>query len=135
VGVDCNDARYNPIKRVPVVVTGNHGCFYNDIVPTLDENGIVKDENGGILGIGAGGRGVGGMAATTGGLAGSAVVGGTVACGSDSSRASGIASEPNDRQSDSTKMLHYCQCKYQADCIATRSKGSRAYNEATIRWQ
>ena len=71
VGVDCEDARYNPIKRVPVVVTGDHGCVYIDIVPTLDENGDVEDEFGGILGIGAGGaggRGVGGMAATTGGL-------------------------------------------------------------------
>ena len=71
VGVDCEDSRYNPIKRVPVVVTGDHGCVYIDIVPTLDENGNFEDENGGILGIGAGGaggRGVGGMAATTGGL-------------------------------------------------------------------
>ena len=46
VGVDCDDVRCKPIKRVPVVVTGNHGtCVYIDIVPTLDENGNVEDED------------------------------------------------------------------------------------------
>ena len=66
VEVDCDNALYNPINRVPVVATGDQGCVHINIIPTLDENG-----DGEILGIGAGGaggRGVGGMAATAGGL-------------------------------------------------------------------
>ena len=73
VGVDCDDAVYNPIKRVPVVVTGDQGCVHIGVVPALDEFvGDVGDGNGGgggILDIGAGaGRGVGGLATTTAGL-------------------------------------------------------------------
>ena len=133
VGVDCNNARYNPINRVPVVVTGNHGCcVYIDIVPTLDVNGNVEDENGGILGVGAGGRGVGGgMAATTGGLAAQSMA--------VQSLVGQIRWELQELQTNqmadrvaAKKMVCYCQCKHQEDCIATRSEGSRGYNEATI---
>ena len=68
VGVDCDaPVGYNPIKKVPVVVTGDQqGCVNIDIVPTLDETGNVIE---GIGDGGAGGRGVGGMASTTAGLA------------------------------------------------------------------
>jgi Transcriptional activator of glycolytic enzymes len=65
VGVDCDAVGYNPIKKVPVVVTGDQGCVNIDIVPTLDEAGNVIE---GIGDGGAGGRGVGGMASTTAGL-------------------------------------------------------------------
>ena len=52
VGVDCDDAVYNPIKRVPVVVTGDQGCVHIDVVPALDEfDGDVGDGNGGGGGI------------------------------------------------------------------------------------
>jgi hypothetical protein len=71
-GVDCDDPRFNPIKKVPVVVTGDQGCVFIDIVPTLVEEAASEGaEYGAILGIGgsgAGGRGVGGMATTASGL-------------------------------------------------------------------
>jgi hypothetical protein len=52
------DPNYNPICRIPVVVTGDQGCVYIDVIPSLD-NG--DDDLGGAAG---GGR----MAATTGGI-------------------------------------------------------------------
>ena len=71
-GIDCNSPFYNPIQRVPVVITGDEGCVNIDIIPSLDENGNVVDGMGGVVGIangGTGGREVGGMASTAGGLA------------------------------------------------------------------
>jgi hypothetical protein len=52
------DPNYNPIRCIPVVVTGDQGCVYIDVIPSLD-NG--DDDLGGAAG---GGR----MAATTGGI-------------------------------------------------------------------
>jgi hypothetical protein len=64
VGVDCNAPSYNPIRRVPVVVTGEQGCVHIDVVPSLDEAG--GDEEGAAIFRGAGGHAA--MATTTGGL-------------------------------------------------------------------
>ena len=36
--VDCNLSEYNPIRRVPVVVTGDQGCVYIDVVPSFDDS-------------------------------------------------------------------------------------------------
>ena len=35
--VDCNSAEYNPICRVPVIVTGDQGCVYIDVIPSFNE--------------------------------------------------------------------------------------------------
>jgi hypothetical protein len=60
-GVDCNAPDYNPIRRVPVVVTGDQGCVYIDVVPVFDEQqaavGTVEHGGAGILG-GGGAAGV-----------------------------------------------------------------------------
>jgi hypothetical protein len=64
VGVDCDAPSYNPIRRVPVVVTGDQGCVHIDVVPSLDEAG--GDEEGAAIFRGAGGHAA--MATTTGGL-------------------------------------------------------------------
>jgi Transcriptional activator of glycolytic enzymes len=53
------DASYNPIRRVPVVVTGDQGCVYIDVIPCLD-NGVDD-----LVGASAGG---GRLTTTTGGL-------------------------------------------------------------------
>ncbi len=67
VGIECDAPGYNPIRRVPVVVTGDQGCVHIDVVPSLDEAGGV--EEGGVpFGIG-GGAGGHATAATSGGLA------------------------------------------------------------------
>jgi len=55
--IDCNSAEYNPIHRIPVVVTGDQGCVYIDIVPSFDEADVV---GGPIV--------VGGARAATGGI-------------------------------------------------------------------
>jgi Transcriptional activator of glycolytic enzymes len=74
-GIECNSPLYNPIKKVPVVITGDEGCVNIDVIPSLDENGnvLMDGMGGGVVGIGnggAGGRGIGGgMASTAGGLA------------------------------------------------------------------
>jgi hypothetical protein len=67
VGVDCDAPSYNPIRRVPVVVTGDQqGCgVHIDVVPSLNETG--GDEDGAAIFGGAGGHAA--MATTTGGLA------------------------------------------------------------------
>jgi Transcriptional activator of glycolytic enzymes len=57
VNLDCNSTEYNPIRRVPVVVTGDQGCVYIDIVPSFEE----ADVGGGQIV-------VGGARATTGGI-------------------------------------------------------------------
>jgi hypothetical protein len=53
-GVDCNAPDYNPIRRVPVVVTGDQGCVYIDVVPVFDKQqaavGTVEHGGHGILG-------------------------------------------------------------------------------------
>ncbi len=64
MGVDCDAPSYNPIRRVPVVVTGDQGCVHIDVVPSLDETG--GDEEGAAIFCGAGGHAA--MATTTGGL-------------------------------------------------------------------
>ena len=64
VGVDCDDAHYNPITRVPVVVTGDQGRVYIDVVPALVED--AAPGNG--VGAGNGGGIGGGLATTTAGL-------------------------------------------------------------------
>jgi hypothetical protein len=38
-GVDCDDERYNPVRRVPVVVTGDQGLVYIDVIQSLDGDG------------------------------------------------------------------------------------------------
>ena len=53
------NASYNPIRRVPVVVTGDQGCVYIDVIPCLD-NGVDD-----LVGASAGG---GRSTTTTGGL-------------------------------------------------------------------
>jgi hypothetical protein len=58
--VDVSAPDYNPICKVPVVVTGDQGCVHIDVVPSFDEAG---GEGGGIIGAG---RGT--MATTAGGL-------------------------------------------------------------------
>ena len=45
------DPNYNPIRRVPVVVTGDQGCVYIDLIPCLEEG----DDDLGVAA--AGGRG------------------------------------------------------------------------------
>ena len=61
-GVDCNAPDYNPIQRVPVVVTGDQGCVYIDVVPVFDEQqgavGTVLEQGGGAILGGGGGAGV-----------------------------------------------------------------------------
>ena len=39
--LDCNSAEYNPIRRIPVVVTGDQGCVYIDVVPSFAEADVV----------------------------------------------------------------------------------------------
>ncbi len=60
-GVDYNASDYNPIRRVPVVVTGDQGCVYIDVVPVFDKHqaavGTVEQSGVGILG-GGGGAGI-----------------------------------------------------------------------------
>jgi hypothetical protein len=36
-GVDCNAPNYNPIRKAPVIVTGDQGCVYIDVVPSCFE--------------------------------------------------------------------------------------------------
>jgi hypothetical protein len=72
-GVDCNDERYNPVRRVPVVVTGDQGLVYIDVIQALDGDGNevpMADAFGGATGIAAtaGGGGVTGMATRGAGL-------------------------------------------------------------------
>jgi hypothetical protein len=43
--VDCTSSDYNPICRVPVVVTGDQGCVYIDVVPSF-----VEADGGEIIG-------------------------------------------------------------------------------------
>ena len=57
--LDCNSAEYNPICRIPVVVTGNQGCVYIDVVPSFAEADVVL---GGLQIV------VGGARAATGGI-------------------------------------------------------------------
>jgi hypothetical protein len=64
VGVDCDVLSYYPIRRVPVVVTGDQGCVHIDVVPSLNEAG--GDEEGAAIFRGAGGHAA--MATITGGL-------------------------------------------------------------------
>ena len=45
--VDCNDPGYNPIRRVPVVVTGREGCVYIDVIPAFDGDGDAAGGGGG----------------------------------------------------------------------------------------
>ena len=58
--VDCNAKDYYPIQRVPVVVTGDQGCVYIDVVPLFVEGAIAGERQG--AGIVAGG-GAGGIQA------------------------------------------------------------------------
>ena len=71
-GVDCDDERYNPVRRVPVVVTGDQGLVYIDVIQSFDDGNEVPiaDEVGGGTGIAAtvGGGGVPGMAKRASGL-------------------------------------------------------------------
>jgi hypothetical protein len=55
--IDCNSAEYNPIRRIPVVVTGDQGCVYIDVVPSFNDADVV---GGPIV--------VGGARAATGGI-------------------------------------------------------------------
>ncbi len=57
VNLDCNSNEYNPICRIPVVVTGDQDCVYIDVVASFDE----ADVGGGQIV-------VGGARATTGGI-------------------------------------------------------------------
>ena len=54
-GVNCNAPDYNPIRRVPVVVTGDQGCVYIDVVPVFDEHQATSNVEGGGAGILSGG--------------------------------------------------------------------------------
>ena len=74
-GVDCDNERYNPVRRVlPVVVTGDQGQqVYIDVIQSLDGDGNevpMADVFGGGTGIAGtvGGGGVTGMATRTAGL-------------------------------------------------------------------
>jgi hypothetical protein len=64
VGVDCDAPSYNPIRCVPVVMTGDQGSVHIDVVPSLDEAG--GDEEGAAIFRGAGGHAA--MVTTTRGL-------------------------------------------------------------------
>ena len=73
LGVDCDDEQYNPVRRVPVVVTGDQGLLYIDVIKSFDGNGNevpMADAVGGGTGIAAtvGGGGVTGMATRASGL-------------------------------------------------------------------
>jgi hypothetical protein len=61
--VDVTAPDYNPSQKVPVVVTGDQGCVYIDLVPSLDEVGGEGDV---IVGAGRGCCGL--MASTAGGF-------------------------------------------------------------------
>jgi hypothetical protein len=70
LGVDCNDERYNPVRRVPVVVTGDQGLVYIDVIQSLDSGGnevSMADAFGGDTAT-VGGGGVTGMATRASGL-------------------------------------------------------------------
>jgi hypothetical protein len=55
--VDCNAIDYNPIQRVPVVVTGDQGCAYIDVVPLFEEGAAAGERQGaGIVAGGGAGR-------------------------------------------------------------------------------
>jgi hypothetical protein len=58
-GVDCNAPDYNPIRRLPVVVTGDQGCVYVNVVPVFDKHqaavgNVELGAGAAILGGGAG---------------------------------------------------------------------------------
>ena len=131
MGVDCDAVGYNPIKKVPVVVTGDQGCVNIDIVPpTLDEAGNVIE---GIGDGGAGGRGVGGMASTTAGLAAQLLAVQSLASQIRRELQEMRANQMADRVATHKQVIHNDgQYKHQEDCIATRNEGSRGYiGEAT----
>ena len=71
--MDCDNERYNPVRRVPVVVTGDQGLVYIDVIQSLDGDGnevSMADAFGGVTGLAGtvGGGGETWMATRTAGL-------------------------------------------------------------------
>ncbi len=57
-GVDCNAIDYNPIQRVPVVVTGDQGCVCIDVVPLFEEGAAAGERQGAGIVVGGGAGGI-----------------------------------------------------------------------------